>query len=76
MLKKKSPKGFLAKVWQSRFVVLYDDVMQYFKNKTDTNPAGEIYFFFASLSRASERERDREIQLLCVLLCDCCCDYD
>ena len=39
-LKKKSPKGFLAKPWQARYFVLYDDVLQYFKKKGDTNPAG------------------------------------
>ena len=42
MLKKKRPKGFIAKVWQDRHFVLYDDVLQYFKKKTDVTPCGMI----------------------------------
>lgn len=40
-MKKKSPRG-IVKVWQSRFFVLYEDVLQYFKKKNDLNPAGMI----------------------------------
>lgn len=41
-LKKKSPKGFLAKLWQERYFLLYDDVLQYFKSKKDATPLGAI----------------------------------
>jgi len=44
-LKKKSPKGFLAKLWQTRYFVLYDDVIQYSKNKMDTQPLGARPFW-------------------------------
>jgi serine/threonine protein kinase len=42
MLKKKSPKTFFRAVWQPRYFVLYDDVLQYFKKKDDVNPCGTI----------------------------------
>ena len=40
-LKKKSPKGILRKYWQTRYFMLFDDSLIYFRKITDLVPAGE-----------------------------------
>jgi hypothetical protein len=35
-LKKKSPKGLLAKAWQARFFVLHEDYLYYYKDEPPT----------------------------------------